>query len=261
MIRKYTILGLVQGIGYRPFVARIAEELNIAGWVRNTGGIVTVLAAGSEASLDELYRRLSCDVPTGGFVNSIEVEKVEDEYLKASLLGQDSVKGASEQVQGDFSKVSYNHDENEIETGFRILESNQDEKTNLPLIPADIATCPECEKELLDRNNRRFRHPFISCTICGPRYSIIEKLPYDRDTITMSDFGMCEKCKTEYTAKDDRRRHAQTIACPECGPTLVFTGIAPYQHNEEENDFAGNLANESVHRKFTSNNSDKVTAG
>lgn len=229
MIRKYTILGLVQGIGYRPFVARIAEELNIAGWVRNTGGIVTVLAAGSESSLDELYRRLSCDVPTGGFVSSIEVEEVE---------------AVSKEV-----------------TGFRILESNQDEKTNLPLIPADIATCPECEKELLDRNNRRFRHPFISCTICGPRYSIIEKLPYDRDTITMSDFGMCEKCKTEYTAKDDRRRHAQTIACSECGPTLVFTGIAAYQHNEAENDFAGNLANESVHRKFTSNNSDKVTVG
>lgn len=228
MIRKYTILGLVQGIGYRPFVARIAEELNIEGWVRNTGGIVTVLAAGSEASLDELYRRLSCDVPTGGFVSSIQVEEVEVVSIE--------------------------------ETGFRILESNQDEKTNLPLIPADIATCPECEKELLDRNNRRFRHPFISCTICGPRYSIIEKLPYDRDTITMSDFGMCEKCKTEYTAKDDRRRHAQTIACPECGPTLVFTGIAAYQHNEEENDFAGNLANESVHRKFTSNNSDKVTS-
>ncbi|WP_294238182.1 carbamoyltransferase HypF [Pseudobutyrivibrio sp.] len=229
MIRKYTILGLVQGIGYRPFVARIAEEFNIAGWVRNTGGIVTVLAAGSEASLDELYRRLSCDVPTGGFVSSIQVEEVEVVSIE--------------------------------ETGFRILESNQDEKTNLPLIPADIATCPDCEKELLDRNNRRFRHPFISCTICGPRYSIIEKLPYDRDTITMSDFGMCKKCKTEYTAKDDRRRHAQTIACPECGPTLVFTGIAAYQHNEEKNDFAGNLANESVHRKFTSNNSDKVTAG
>ena len=229
MIRKYTILGLVQGIGYRPFVARIAEELNIAGWVRNTGGIVTVLASGSEESLDELYRRLSCDVPTGGFVSSIQVEEVEVVSIE--------------------------------EAGFRILESNQDEKTNLPLIPADIATCPECEKELLDRNNRRFRHPFISCTICGPRYSIIEKLPYDRDTITMSDFGMCEKCKTEYTAKDDRRRHAQTIACPECGPTLVFTGIAAYQQNKEENDFAGNLANEFVHRKFTSNNSDKVTAG
>ena len=261
MIRKYTILGLVQGIGYRPFVARIAEELNIAGWVRNTGGIVTVLAAGSEASLDELYRRLSCDVPTGGFVSSIEVEEVEEESLEGEdWLGQDSVKEASEQGPGDFSKVSYNHYENEIEAGFRILESNQDEKTNLPMIPVDIATCPECERELLDPSNRRFRHPFISCTICGPRYSIIEKLPYDRDTITMSDFGMCKKCKTEYTAKDDRRRHAQTIACPECGPTLEFTGIMAYQHNEKENDFAGNLANEFVHRKFTSNNSDKVTS-
>lgn len=227
MIRKYTILGLVQGIGYRPFVARIAEELNIAGWVRNTGGIVTVLASGSEASLDELYRRLSCDVPTGGFVSSIQVEEVE---------------AASRE-----------------EAGFRILESNQDEKTNLPLIPADIATCPECERELLDPSNRRYRHPFISCTICGPRYSIIEKLPYDRDTITMSDFDMCEKCKTEYTARDDRRRHAQTIACPECGPSLVFTGITADSSEKTKEENAGNLANEFVHRKFTSNNSDKVT--
>ena len=211
MIRKYTILGLVQGIGYRPFVARIAEELNIEGWVRNTGGIVTVLASGSEASLDELYRRLSCDVPTGGFVSSIQVEEVEVVSIE--------------------------------EAGFKILESNQDEKTNLPLIPADIATCPECERELLDPSNRRYRHPFISCTICGPRYSIIEKLPYDRDTITMSDFDMCEKCKTEYTAKDDRRRHAQTIACPKCGPSLVFTGITADSSEKESNKNAGNISN------------------
>ena len=259
MIRKYTILGLVQGIGYRPFVARIAEELNIAGWVRNTGGIVTVLASGSEASLDELYRRLSCDVPTGGFVSSIEVEQVEaDSFEGLDWLGQaGSDKGASEQGQGDFSSVSDNH--GEIESGFRILESNQDEKTNLPLIPADIATCPKCERELLDPSNRRYRHPFISCTICGPRYSIIEKLPYDRDTITMSDFDMCEKCKTEYTARDDRRRHAQTIACPKCGPSLVFTGITADSSEKTEEENAGKLANEFVHRKFTSNNSDKVT--
>ncbi|MCR5416014.1 MAG: carbamoyltransferase HypF [Pseudobutyrivibrio sp.] len=194
MIRKYTIKGLVQGIGYRPWVARLAEELNICGWVRNTGGIVTVMASGDEAQLDEMYRRLSCDVPTGGFVNSIDALEVDN---------------SSE----DFST-------------FKILESDEDTGENLPLIPADIATCDKCAKELMNPDNRRYRHPFISCTICGPRYSIIKKLPYDRDTITMGDFDMCPECHREYTAKNDRRRHAQTIACPECGPKLFFKVVS-----------------------------------
>ncbi len=194
MIKKYTIKGLVQGIGYRPWVARLAEELNINGWVRNTGGIVTVLACGDDNKLEELKAKLSTKVPTGGFVNSIDEEVInesEDSYID-----------------------------------FRILQSDDDCQENLPLIPADIATCDKCRDELLNPNNRRYMHPFISCTICGPRYSIIKKLPYDRDTITMGDFEMCETCHEEYTSKNDRRRHAQTIACGECGPQLSFSVIS-----------------------------------
>ncbi len=192
MTRKYTIKGLVQGVGYRPFVATIAEELNITGWVRNTGGIVTIEASGVDSALDELYKKLSTQVPTGGFVTDILVE--------------------------DCAKT-------QAFDGFKILESDEDYGKNLPLIPADIATCDNCHEELFDAGNRRFGHPFISCTTCGPRYSIIEKLPYDRESITMADFDMCSSCFQEYSGKSDRRRHAQTIACPSCGPKLEFIEI------------------------------------
>ena len=195
MIRKYTIKGLVQGIGYRPWVAKLADELNIEGYVRNTGGIVTVVAVGDESKLDELKNRLSKDVPTGGFVTSIDEEELADVKLPEAHQ-------------------------------FKIVESDSDVKANLPLIPADICTCDKCKEELLDPNNRRYLHPFISCTICGPRYSIIERLPYDRDTITMGDFKMCPECEKEYTGKLDRRRHAQTIACKDCGPKLSFEQVA-----------------------------------
>ena len=194
MTKKYIIKGLVQGIGYRPFVASMAEELNITGWVRNTGGIVTVEASGETSNLDEFYKRLSTQVPTGGYVTEIKVENTETTEVQA--------KG-----------------------GFQIIESDNDSAENLPLIPADIATCDRCRMELFDPSNRRFRHPFISCTICGPRYSIIEKLPYDRNTITMGDFEMCPECAEEYVRKNNRRRHAQTIACPSCGPKLEFISI------------------------------------
>ena len=197
MIRKYTIKGLVQGIGYRPWVAKLADELNIEGYVRNTGGIVTVVAAGEDDRLDELQRRLSQDVPTGGFVTSIDEEELQEKDVKLPADHQ-----------------------------FKIVESDSDVMANLPLIPADICTCDKCKEELLDSNNRRYLHPFISCTICGPRYSIIERLPYDRDTITMGDFKMCPECEREYTGKLDRRRHAQTIACKECGPKLSFEQVA-----------------------------------
>ena len=197
MIRKYTIKGLVQGIGYRPWVAKLADELNIEGYVRNTGGIVTVVAVGDEEQLAELKQRLSNDVPTGGFVTSIDEEELQESDVELSSDHQ-----------------------------FKIIESDSDVKANLPLIPADICTCDKCKEELLNPNNRRYLHPFISCTICWPMYSIIERLPYDRDTITMGDFDMCPECAKEYTGKLDRRRHAQTIACKECGPRLSFKQVS-----------------------------------
>lgn len=211
MCKKYIIKGLVQGIGYRPFVARLAEEIGLKGWVRNTGGIVTVMACGNEDQLEAFGRRLSLDVPAGGFVNSIEVEEAASEEIKTGY--QEGLEG---QREGLFSTEN---------GGFRIISSDDDKAANLPFIPADIATCKNCQEELFDPKNRRYLHPFISCTVCGPRYSIIENLPYDRDTITMRDFALCPECQGEYTAKNDVRRHAQTIACKSCGPRLKFIRI------------------------------------
>lgn len=218
MIKKYTIKGLVQGIGYRPFVAKKAEELNISGWVRNTGGVVTVLAIGEQEVLRDFLDAITKQVPTGGFITSVDINDIESIF---ELEKTEALK-------------------------FSILQSDSDSEENLPLIPADIATCPQCQAELLDPTNRRYMHPFISCTICGPRYSIIKKLPYDRDTITMGDFEMCPDCKREYEGKMDRRRHAQTIACKICGPKLEFARI---------------LAKNEVRRKFTSEISDNVNSG
>lgn len=189
--KKYVVKGLVQGIGFRPFVAEIAEQLHIAGWVRNTGGIVSIVASAEETVLHEFIGRIRAELPEGGTIISIDEQVVDNSSFK----------------------------------DFKIVESDCDSAGNLPLIPADIATCSRCEGELRNSTNRRYRHPFISCTVCGPRYSILEKLPYDRATITMSEFELCPECKNEYTTPGNIRRHAQTIACNECGPQIYVKNI------------------------------------
>lgn len=213
---KYIVKGLVQGIGYRPWVAQIADELNIKGWVRNTGGVVTIKALGSDENISRFYERLSKEVPAGGYINSIEV--IKPEYPESNISNVID-KSSEYSLDTNITHLTESYYD------FKIIMSDADEQENLPLIPADIATCENCKKELFDPDNRRFRHPFISCTSCGPRYSIIERLPYDRETITMNDFKMCRSCQEEYTKKSDRRRHAQTIACKSCGPMLDFITI------------------------------------
>ena len=184
---EITIFGLVQGVGFRPFVAEAARELSITGTVWNAGGIVKVRAASCDAeALDEFVRRLSsCSIP-GARVDEVRAEEIED-------------------------TVS--------EEGFRIVESQQGEDEKR-FFPADIATCENCERELMDPGNRRYRYPFISCVSCGPRYSIMEAVPYDRERTTMKEFSLCDACRREYEQVGDIRCYAQTIACAECGPEL-----------------------------------------
>lgn len=192
--RKIVVQGLVQGIGFRPFVAELCEQLHISGWVKNASGIVTILATGEEEAIALLVTKLKSNPPAGAVVLQVQVEEQE-------LLCFD---------------------------GFSIVESEKyeekkkNEKKSFPLLPADLATCKRCEEELHDEKNRRFCHPFISCTACGPRYSILNEIPYDREHITMEDFEMCPECKQEYTQKGNVRRHAQTIACKDCGPILTY---------------------------------------
>lgn len=187
---EYCIKGLVQGVGYRPFVALQAESVFLTGYVRNTNGIVTIVVSGNKENLSRFYDIISSKAPSFARIDSISRKSIE--YI-------------------EFDK-------------FSIIESNlTDEDVNfLPSIPVDLPTCKACEKELFDKSNNRYLHPFISCVSCGPRYSIINKIPYDRETIVMDKFKMCESCFDEYHDIENkkRRRHAQTIACPKCGPVL-----------------------------------------
>ncbi len=199
MIETYeiTIPGMVQGIGFRPFVAELAEDLGITGTVCNCGGIVTIVCeVRSTEVLEEFQRRLRFSHPQGAEVGEIRIAPIDRKTAEAMGFRAD---------------------------GFHIVESRGDLKGYTPKLPADISICEDCRKEMLDPSNRRHRYPFISCTLCGPRYSIIEKIPYDRDNITMKDFEMCPDCRNEYTRRGDRRRHAQTISCRKCGPQLIYT--------------------------------------
>ncbi|MCR5792153.1 MAG: carbamoyltransferase HypF [Lachnospiraceae bacterium] len=192
---EITVLGMVQGVGYRPFVARLAEEHQLTGTVINSGGIVKITASGTNEAMDSFIHRLSLFKPEGARIDHIETKI-----------------------------LPYDKEETPTDKAFKqhkfCIAKSENELESTPLIPPDLATCQKCEKELYDKDNRRYRYPFISCIACGPRYSIIEKLPYDRENITMKKYPMCPECHTEYTQKQNRRRHAQTIACHDCGPVL-----------------------------------------
>lgn len=186
------VYGMVQGVGYRPFVAELAEKLGITGKVKNAGGIVEIDASGEQKAMEEFLRRLCISCPKGARVDNVEKKAVTaSEFLP--------------------------------EQGFLIEESIAAEES-MRFLPPDLATCEACERELFTPGNRRFHHPFISCALCGPRYSILKQVSYDREHVTMDVFPMCEDCAGEYQRPHDRRRHAQTICCPDCGPEL--SGIA-----------------------------------
>jgi hydrogenase maturation protein HypF len=175
--------GTVQGVGYRPFVYRLAHELGIAGWVLNDERGVLVEAEGPADAVAALVRRLSADAPP-----LADVRAVTSEELPAT--------GAA---------------------GFEIVASSRSGAATAPVTP-DTATCADCLAELADPADRRFRYPFLNCTNCGPRFTIVRGIPYDRPATTMASFAMCAACQAEYEDPMDRRFHAQPNACPACGP-------------------------------------------
>jgi hydrogenase maturation protein HypF len=187
--QHFTVTGVVQGVGFRPFVYRIASELGLAGFVGNDSGAVFLEVQGEQVRVAEFGRRLRIEAPPLARISDVCVTD-----LTADHAGG---------------------------TDFRIVSSQTITGATTP-IPPDIAVCDECVAELCDPHNRRYRHPFITCTNCGPRFTIITELPYDRRATTMSAFAMCERCAAEYHDPTDRRFHAQPIACPECGPSLWF---------------------------------------
>ncbi len=198
MTALITVLGVVQGVGYRPFVARLAHELNITGTVMNSGGIVRIVADGENEAMDTFVRSLKESQPGGADVTQIITECLPDQHYKK----------------------------------FEIIPSGKS-ADEIPMILPDLPMCVDCEKELKDPRNRRYRYPFISCVACGPRYTIINALPYDRENTTMKSFSMCSACGQEYTQSDNIRCHAQTISCHDCGPQLILPlRDAVYQKQE-----------------------------
>ena len=178
------IQGAVQGVGFRPFVYRLATEAGLQGWVLNSLQGVSIEVEGAPERLETFLRGLRDDKPRIAVIHS----------LQHSLL----------------DPVGY--------SGFEIRHSDEDSGAAGAFILPDLATCPDCLREILDPANRRYGYPFTNCTNCGPRFSIIQGLPYDRTSTTMRGFAMCQACREEYESPLDRRFHAQPNACPECGP-------------------------------------------
>lgn len=182
------VKGIVQGVGFRPFVYRLAKKYLVNGWVLNATDGVFIHAEAESKLLDEFVLELSENPPAASRVEEITLKEVPLE---------------------DFDSFE-----------IRFSDAGAVEKTTL--ISPDLATCEDCARELFNPNDRRFRYPFINCTNCGPRFTIIEKLPYDRKSTSMKDFPMCERCANEYGDPLDRRFHAQPDACFECGPHISW---------------------------------------
>ena len=215
-----TVLGLVQGIGYRSFVAEYAKEHGLLGYVRNSGGIIKIHVECEPEEIGKFTFHLRYNCPEGGRIDSIIVKPVKQP--EETKNEESEVPDVDEPQNSDAKDVdvldAYGA---EYDDSFIIAPSESFEE-KMRFISPDIATCPDCEKELLDPNNRRYRYPFISCKKCGPRISIIKKIPYDRESITMKGFSMCPNCEAEYHQIGNPRHLAQTIGCKDCGPMLRY---------------------------------------
>ena len=183
--KKIKVTGIVQGVGFRPFVYGLAEKYALAGWVRNSSSGVDIVLEGPANALEQFLSDLQTRPPALARIDSCTDETV-------------TVSGLS---------------------GFVIQPSLEEEGKFVPISP-DMSICADCERELFDPHDRRYRYPFINCTNCGPRFSIIKDIPYDRPKTTMAGFKLCEPCQHEYENPLDRRFHAQPTACADCGPQV-----------------------------------------
>ncbi len=181
------VKGIVQGVGFRPFVYNLAVQLGLVGWVRNTSAGVEIEINGSEAAVSRFLLTLQSNPPTLARIDRLDSHpSMPNGY-----------------------------------TSFMIFESQAQPGEFIPVSP-DVSICPDCRRELFDPGNRRYRYPFINCTNCGPRFTIIKDIPYDRLLTTMASFQMCPACREEYQDPFNRRFHAQPVACPDCGPQVWF---------------------------------------
>jgi len=182
---RISVRGVVQGVGFRPFVYQLASRHNLRGWVCNTSEDVRIEAEGEAADIDKFLIGLREEAPP--------LSHIEDITVTAS-------------PPAHYAKFE--------------IRSSVAEEGKYQLVSPDIATCPDCLKEIFDPADRRYRYPFTNCTNCGPRFTIISDIPYDRPKTTMNSFRMCPECRKEYDDPLNRRFHAQPNACPVCGPRL-----------------------------------------
>ena len=183
--RKVLTQGIVQGVGFRPYVYRLASDLNLKGYVRNLGNVVEIIIEGENAEL--FIERLPDELPPIAKIDSMIIEDIEAK---------------------DYSN-------------FEIIESG-DAYSGISVIPPDIAICDKCLEEIRNPNDRRYKYPFNACTDCGPRFTVIESVPYDRVRTTMEEFPLCDECLVEYRQPLNRRYHGEAICCNDCGPQMDF---------------------------------------
>jgi hydrogenase maturation protein HypF len=184
---RLDVTGVVQGVGFRPFVYRLASAENLHGFVCNTGDGVSIEIEGEAPALERFLKRLDCEIPPHAAVHERRTSWLTPQAQQGFVIGQSTKTG-----------------------------------TGAAAVLPDLAICPNCLREVLDPEDRRYLYPFTTCVQCGPRYSIIDAPPYDRERTTMRHFQMCPACQAEYTDPTCRRFHAEAIACPECGPQLAF---------------------------------------
>ncbi len=199
--RHIRISGIVQGVGFRPFVYKLANEENLLGWVKNTSAGVEILVEGQEEAIQHFINRIKNETPPLARIDQMEIHTAQVNHF----------------------------------TKFEIIASQDIETAFIPISP-DISICQDCLRELFDPTDRRYLYPFINCTNCGPRFTITKSIPYDRPNTTMADFPLCLDCYAEYHDPENRRFHAQPVACAECGPhlSLVVNGQQMSTSNDVE---------------------------
>ena len=192
------VFGQVQGVGFRPFIYKLAKKHEMVGWVKNTNECVTILTQGHHRNFDEFFKAMLAEAPSACFIDSFDIQESDAEWCS------------------DFS----------------ILQSTE-ESDRVTAVSPDIAVCDECLADLRSQDRRK-NYPFINCTNCGPRFTIIRSLPYDRERTTMKKFSLCDSCSAEYHDVNDRRFHAQPVACLHCGPQYLLEAYGSTFVNMEE---------------------------
>jgi hydrogenase maturation protein HypF len=179
------ITGIVQGVGFRPFIFSLAKRLDLRGWVRNTSAGVDIVIEGNSQALEGFKIALVEELPPLARIDELNIQpSASNGYSTFEIIHSESIPDAFQ-----------------------------------PISP-DVSVCADCLRELFDPTDRRYRYPFINCTNCGPRFTIIRNIPYDRPNTTMAGFPLCQDCASEYNDPLDRRFHAQPVACPICGPQI-----------------------------------------